>query len=139
MIMCTEIKFTQHALDRIKQRDITINKAQITINYIKQLPYYTDNGCIKYLDWSNQVIYYIRNNNKTFTLETIIKTNPIQMLRNLCDAYRMLCVNKHHPNNKCIYCNLWKFNNICRDNLFGACKRHTECRYFHTNLKCVGE
>jgi hypothetical protein len=129
-----ELKFKQHSLDRMKERGINLKKEDITANYLRSMPYYTDKGCIKYLDWNNQVVYYVRLYDGSYNVETIIKTNPIQMIRNLCDAYRMLCENKYHTQNKCIHCNNWKFERICRDNLFGTCKRGDDCKYIHKKL-----
>ena len=130
----TGIKFKTHSLQRMKERDIDLNKNNISVDYVKKLPYYTDKGCIKYLDWENQVVYYVRKYNDTFNVETIIKTNPIQMLRNLCDAYRMLCENKYHTKNECVHCKEWNFRSICRDNLFGTCTRGSKCMYIHKSL-----
>ena len=44
------------------------------------------------------------------------------MLRNLCDAHRMLCQTKYHPKNKCKYCEKWNFNKICRDRILELVK-----------------
>ena len=62
------IQFTAHSKERMQQREIDLNKDDITIEYLKKLPYYTDNGCTKYLDWKNQVVYYVRKHNKVFNL-----------------------------------------------------------------------
>ena len=104
------------------------------INKIIKMPHYIDNGCYKFLDHKRQVIFYVRNSHNKITVETIIKTNPIQMLRNMCDAHRMLCEQKYHKKNKCRYCKLWTFNNICRDNLFGTCKRGKDCKFNHIKM-----
>ena len=85
------LSFTQHFKERLRERKIDIDLNDINIKRILGLPHYIDNGCYKYLDNKHQVIYYIRKNHNGFKLETIIKTNKIQMLRNLCDAHRMLC------------------------------------------------
>jgi len=128
------VSFTQHFKERLRERKIDIDLNDININRILGLPHYIDNGCYKYLDNRNQVIYYVRRNNKGFKLETIIKTNKIQMLRNLCDAHRMLCETKYHPFNKCRYCEKWNFNNICRDHIFGTCQRGSNCKFNHIDL-----
>ena len=86
------------------------------------------------MDWKHQVVFYVRKNKDQYKVETIIKTNRIQMLRNMCDAHRMLCENKYHPNNKCIHCDSWKFEKICRDHLFGTCKRGENCKFIHKNF-----
>lgn len=93
------VLFTSQCKERIKERNIDLDLSKFNIKRILFLPYYIDNGCYKYLDNKNQVIYYIRKKNNKYELETIIKTNPIQMLRNLCDAHRMLCESKYHPKN----------------------------------------
>ena len=56
------------------------------------------------------------------------------MLRNLCDAHRMLCETKYHPQNICKYCDKWNFNKICRDHIFGTCKRGCKCKFNHIDL-----
>ena len=128
------VSFTKHFKERMKERNITLDLSEFNINRIVNLPYYVDNGCYKYLDNKNQVIYYIRNDKYGFKLETIIKTNPIQMLRNLCDAHRMLCERKYHNLNKCKYCEIWNFNKICRDHIFGTCKKGEKCKFNHIDL-----
>lgn len=129
------LTITAHAIERMRQREIDINKEEITMEYIKKLPFYTDNGCYKYLDTKKQVVYYIRKKkDEVYLLETIIKTNKIQMLRNVCDAYKMRCVHLYHPENKCVHCKEWDFNRICRDNLFGTCKRGDSCKYIHKTI-----
>ena len=130
----SELHFMPHSLDRMKERGIKLNRENITVEYINTLPYYTDKGCYKYLDWKHQVVFYVRKNKHQYKVETIIKTNRIQMLRNMCDAHRMLCENKYHPNNKCIHCDSWKFEKICRDHLFGTCKRGENCKFIHKNF-----
>lgn len=129
-----DVSFTQHFKERMKERKIDINLKDIDIKRILSLPHYIDNGCYKFLDNKYQVIYYIRKNNTCFKLETIIKTNKIQMLRNLCDAYRMLCETKFHPKGICKYCDKWKFKKICRDHIFGTCKRGCNCKFNHIDL-----
>lgn len=128
------VAFTQHFRERMKQRKIDIDIQDIDINRIKKLPHYIDNGCYKYLDNKNQVIYYVRKYKNVYKLETIIKTNPIQMLRNLCDAHRMLCERVCHPQNCCKFCDKWCFNKICRDHMFGTCQRGNSCKFNHVEL-----
>lgn len=137
--MCTHqsscsLLFTQHFKERMKERNINLDLSKICINEIKKMPYYIDNGCYKFLDNKNQVIYYIRKCNEGYKLETIIKTNRIQMLRNFCDAYRMLCETKYHKQGMCKYCDKWKFEKICRDHIFGTCKRANNCKFNHVEL-----
>jgi len=129
-----EIMVSDHSRERIKERGIKIDTSLLTESYIKSLPYYTDRGCYKYLDAKKQLVYYIRKCKHTLQLETIIKTNPIQMLRNLCDAYVMRCRTHYHKQNQCIYCEKWDFKMICRDNIFGTCKRNNNCKYNHVNV-----
>ena len=131
---CIPIQFSAHSKERMLEREISINKEDVTVEYLKKLPYYTDKGCNKYLDWKNQVVYYVRKHKEVYKVETIIKTNKIQMLRNYCDAYRMLCVHKYHVKNECKYCNEWNFNRFCRDHLFGTCTRGENCKFIHKNF-----
>jgi hypothetical protein len=128
------VVFTEHFKERLKQREINLDLSTVNINEIIKMPYYKDTGCYKFLDHKRQVIFYIRHSNNTFKIETIIKTNPIQMLKNMCDAHRMLCEQKYHKKNKCKYCKLWNFNNICRDNLFGECTRYDNCKFNHIKM-----
>ena len=128
------VSFTPHFKERIKERNIDLDLSKFNIKRILSLPYYIDNGCYKYLDNKNQVIYYIRKKNNKYELEIIIKTNPIQMLRNLCDAHRMLCERKYHNLNICKYCDSWDFNKICRDHIFGSCNKGTKCKFNHIDL-----
>ena len=125
---------TQHFKERMKERNINLDLSKLNINVIKKMPYYIDNGCYKYLDNKNQVIYYVRFGDNCYKLETIIKTNRIQMLRNLCDAHRMLCERIYHKNNICKYCEKWSFNKICRDHIFGTCVRGEKCKFNHVEL-----
>jgi hypothetical protein len=131
---CIPIQFSAHSKERMLEREISIKKEDVTLEYLKKLPYYTDKGCNKYLDWKNQVVYYVRKHKEVYKVETIIKTNKIQMLRNYCDAYRMLCVHKYHVKNECKYCNDWNFNRFCRDHLFGTCKRGENCKFIHKDF-----
>ena len=128
-----EILVSDHSRERIAERGIKIDMSLLTESYIKSLPYYTDRGCYKFLDAKNQVVYYIRNFKNKLQLETIVKTNPIQMLRNLCDAFVMRCRTHYHNKNQCVYCNKWDFKRICRDHIFGTCKRKN-CKYNHVNV-----
>jgi hypothetical protein len=130
----SNVLFTKHFRERIKERGIVLDLSEININRILSLPHYIDNGCYKYLDNKNQLVYYIRKNKTSLKLETIIKTNKIQMLRNLCDAHRMLCETKYHHHNVCKYCDKWNFNKICRDHIFGTCKRGFKCKFNHIDL-----
>ena len=125
---------TQHFKERLKERGIDLEFSKLNIEIIRKMPHYIDNGCYKYLDHKNQVIYYVRKVRNCYKLETIIKTNPIQMLRNLCDAHRMLCESIYHPNNTCKYCKKWTFNNICRDHIFETCIRGEKCKFNHVDL-----
>ena len=128
------LTITAHAKERMREREINIKREDINMEYINKLPYHTDNGCYKYLDTKKQVVYYIRRKGDNYILETMIKTNKIQMLRNVCHAYRMRCIHVYHPHNKCVHCRDWDFNKICRDNLFGTCKRGESCKYIHKSL-----
>ena len=135
--MCSHhsnIIITQHFRERLKERDINLNLSDLDINKIIKMPYYIDNGCYKFLDNKNQVIYYVRNYDYGIKLETIIKTNRIQMLRNFCDAHRMLCETKYHKKGKCKYCKKWNFEKICRDHIFGTRKRGNNCKFNHVEL-----
>ena len=101
--------YTSHALDRGSERCIFIEK-KLTIDEVKLMPIYTsNNGCIKYLDIKNNIVYYVRGNN----IVTMIKTNPIQML-------------KYY-----VFGRGDNFNNYCRDNVFGNCKYGYKCKYIH--------
>tara|TARA_B110001469_G_scaffold122093_1_gene132305 strand:- start:6766 stop:7092 length:327 start_codon:yes stop_codon:yes gene_type:complete len=108
-------------MDRKVERDISLDPATVSIDYIATLPYYTNNGCYHYCDTENNVTYYVRdipndNGELVKTVVTIIKRNPIQMARRICEI------------------NGWKFESICRDNLFDNCRRGDRCKYVHKHL-----
>ena len=106
--MTQPMRYTPHASERCKQRNI--NKKAINVEDIKTLPIYTrENGCVKYLDIHNLLVYYVRQDK----IVTMIATNPIQMLR-----YYAISKNIN-------------FNRLCRDNAFHNCTRGKECRYIH--------
>ena len=112
--MCNgnSIKYSGHALERSYQRNIMLDR-KLTYDDIKSFPIYTtDNGCTKYLDMNNQIVYYVRNKK----IVTMIKGNPIQMLRYYAFGKNL------------------DFNMLCRDHLFGNCKRGTKCKYQHMSL-----
>ena len=104
--------WSSHAMERKDQREIDIDPEKVKINYVLSLPYYTNNGCYHYCDTKNGITYYVRGNE----IVTIIKRNPIAMARRICEIKG------------------WEFNNLCRDHLFGNCKRGEHCRYVHKSL-----
>jgi hypothetical protein len=109
------MKFTTHATERCKER--SIGKKQLNMNYIKTLPIYTsENGCIKYLDLKNTLVYYVRGN-KIVTMiaprDPRGNPDPIKMLRYYAFGQGI------------------EFNKFCRDNLFDKCKRGSKCKYIH--------
>ena len=105
------MKYTSHAKERCKQRDIT--KQTIDIEDIKKMPIYTtENGCTKYLDVNNLLVYYVRGSK----IVTMIATNPIQMVRYYSFSQKII------------------FNTICRDNIFNNCNRGDGCKYRHLQL-----
>lgn len=115
------LKWNPHAIERKSERDIALDPATVSIEYISTLPYYTNNNCYHYCDTINNVTYYVRdilneNGCMVKTVVTIIKRNPIQMARRICEI------------------NGWKFESICRDNLFGNCMRGSGCRYIHKDI-----
>ena len=115
------LKWNHHAMERKEERDIALDPATVSIDYISTLPYYTNNECYHYCDTKQNVTYYVRdvpneNGEMVKTVVTIIKRNPIQMARRICEI------------------NGWKFETICRDDLFGNCRRGTGCRYTHKHL-----
>ena len=105
-------KFSCHARERSKERDIDLNNC-LTIEEIKRFPIYMkDKGCVKHLDMKNGVIYYLRGNN----IVTVVKShNPIQMLKNYAFGANL------------------DFNTLCRDHVFNNCCRKN-CKYVHINL-----
>ena len=104
--------WSNHAMERKDQREIDIDPEKVQIDYVLSLPYYTNNGCYHYCDTKNGITYYVRGNE----IVTIIKRNPIAMARRICEIKG------------------WEFNNLCRDHLFGNCKRGEHCRYVHKTL-----
>ena len=103
------VLLTQHACHRCNERMINI-KDGLTIEEVKKMPIYTsNNGCIKYLDVNNNIVYYVRGNN----IVTMIKTNPIQML-------------KYY-----VFGTGGNFNDYCRDHVFGNCRYGEHCKYKH--------
>ena len=105
------MRYTEHAKERCKQRDI--NKKPIDIDEIKKMPIYTtENGCTKYLDVKNLLVYYVRGSK----IVTMIATNPIQMLRYYAFSHKI------------------NFNTLCRDNVFNNCKRGDSCKYRHVQI-----
>ena len=70
-------KWTKHALERRRERDITIDPSHVNINHVIKLPYTIENGCYKYCDSKNGITYYIRDNE----IVTVIKINPISSRR----------------------------------------------------------
>ena len=106
--MCNKAKWTPHAKERCKERNIT--KSKIDIIVVKSFPIYTtENGCTKYLDLENNILYFVRHN----TIVTVVATNPIQMLRYYAHGADI------------------KFNTLCRDNAFNNCSRGSKCKYIH--------
>ena len=115
------LKWNTHAMERKQEREIALDPATVSIDYISTLPYYTNNECYHYCDTKQNVTYYVRDipnekGNMVKTVVTIIKRNPIQMARRICEI------------------NGWKFESICRDNLFGNCMRGSGCRYIHKDI-----
>ena len=111
----TKVEWSQHALDRRKERKINIEPGNIKIEEVLKLPYYINNECYHYCDSKEGVTYYIRYCNSVPIVVTIIKRNPISMARKICDIKG------------------WDFDCICRDHLFGNCNRH-KCRFEHKTL-----
>ena len=105
------MRYTEHAKDGCKERGI--NKKPIDIDEIKKMPIYTtENGCTKYLDVKNLLVYYVRGSK----IVTMIATNPIQMLRYYAFSHKI------------------NFNTLCRDNVFNNCKRGDSCKYRHVQI-----
>ena len=112
--------YHNHALDRIKEREIKLNK-QLTLKELLVLPTApSENGCIKYLYMrpnkdEEYVVYYVRQILGFYLVTTIIKNeidNPIPMLRYYAEGKKL------------------EFDTLCRDHIFGTCKRH-HCKYIH--------
>ena len=111
----SKMVYTTHAKERTGEREIKLRDG-LTLEEILKMPVYTsDNGCIKYLDIEYNIVYYVRGTN----IVTLIKTDPIQMLR---------------------YYAFGKGENVnkyCRDNVFNNCKRGSKCKYEHPyKVKC---
>ena len=111
----SKMVYTTHAKERTGEREIKLRDG-LTLEDILKMPVYTsDNGCIKYLDIEYNIVYYVRGTN----IVTLIKTDPIQMLR---------------------YYAFGKGENVnkyCRDNVFNNCKRGSKCKYEHPyKVKC---
>lgn len=105
------MKYTAHAKERCKQR--AIEKKPIDIEDIKKMPIYTtENGCTKYLDINNLLVYYVRGSR----IVTMIATNPIQMLRYYAFSQKI------------------NFNKLCRDNVYNNCKRGANCKFTHLQI-----
>jgi len=99
-------------MERKQQRDIHLNPEDVSIEYVKSLPFYTNNGCFHYCDSKEGITYYVRGDE----VVTVIKRNPIAMARRICEIKG------------------WNFNRLCRDNLFGNCNRGNKCKYEHMSL-----
>ena len=105
------IRYSGHALERSFERQIKLDP-KLTYDNIKSLPVYTtDNGCIKYLDMKNNIVYYVRNKK----IVTMIRGNPIQMLRYYAFGKNL------------------DFNRLCRDHVFNNCKRKN-CKFTHIDI-----
>ena len=125
MVQERSVILTNHALDRKSERNIDIslidgryyiNNKEIKIEKINKLPYVKDNGCFKYYDFNNCVSWYVRDNK----IMTIVKYEKIAIFRRIItDVYNL------------------KFNDFCRDHIFGTCKRGANCRYKHINMNKI--
>ena len=111
--MTIGVRYTGHAKERCKQRNI--DKEKRSINDILKFPIYTtDDGCTKYLDIENNYVYYIRKESEDqYKIVTAIKINPIQMLRYYAFGKNL------------------DFKCLCRDHAFNNCKRGAKCKYIH--------
>lgn len=109
---CNNFKWSTHAMERKKEREIDLDPKNVSIDYVLSLPYYTNNGCFHYCDSKEGITYYVRGNE----IVTIIKRNPIAMARRICEIKG------------------WNFNNLCRDHLFGNCRRGDRCKFVHKTL-----
>jgi len=146
-------KQSPHAIDRRKERGISRESIR-SIEDIKKLPIYgTDNGCTKYLDmeaWKIKVnssllveakddyprlkdmygiVYYVRGNR----IVTMVKQNPIGMLRYYVIGIQSGLIKKECGNLCKTKCKCLNFNNYCRDHSFKNCKRGKKCKYIHVN------
>ena len=115
-----QLHWSEHALERLNERNIDKRVTKVTSDYIMALNHYTTNGCYYYCDTKNDVTYLVRDLKDTGdkikkTVMTVYSRNPIQMARRICEIKG------------------WKFNNICRDHLFGNCNR-SRCKYEHRDL-----
>ena len=117
---CTpcSVDWTNHALKRKEERNIELDPQKVSLNHVLSLPYYTNAGCYHYCDSEAGVTYYVRYDKDTNAPEivTIIKRNPIAMARRICEIKG------------------WEFNSICRDHLFGNCRRGNKCKYVHKSI-----
>jgi hypothetical protein len=117
-----DMRWTTHGVDRRKERGI--EKKPINIDDIKKMPIYTtENGCTKYLDIINLLVYYVRGNNIVTAIKCVHqkgedkgKPNPIQMLRYYAFSKKI------------------NFNTLCRDHVFNNCKRGDSCKYRHLEI-----
>ena len=109
---CGKFSWSKHAMERKQERDITLDPSNISIDHVLSLPYYTNNGCYHYCDSKEGITYYVRGKE----IVTVIKRNPIAMARRICEIKG------------------WEFNSLCRDHLFGNCKRGKRCKYVHKTL-----
>tara|TARA_B110000285_G_C14920394_1_gene512304 strand:- start:158 stop:484 length:327 start_codon:yes stop_codon:yes gene_type:complete len=101
---------TSHTRERCKQRNIAKKDIITDLEKIKILPIYThENGCTKYLDLDNLLVYYVRSGK----IVTMIPTNPIQMLRYYAKGKNL------------------DFKTLCRDAAFNNCKRGIQCKFIH--------
>ena len=114
--------YHKHALERIKERNIKLNK-KLTVKELLNLPTApSENGCIKYLYMrprkeknEEYVVYYVRQILGFYVITTLIKneiTNPIPMLRYYAEGKKL------------------DFEKLCRDHMFNTCKRKY-CKYIH--------
>ena len=109
---CGRFHWSNHAIERKQERNIRLNPSEVSIDYVTSLPSYTNNGCFHYCDSKEGITYYVRGNE----VVTVIKRNPIAMARRICEIKG------------------WNFNILCRDHLFGNCKRGANCKYQHMSL-----
>ena len=71
------LKYTPHALERSRERNIEIDWS-LTLDKIIRFPIYSiDKGCTKYLDTNNNILYYLRGH----YIVTMVSTTPLQTLR----------------------------------------------------------
>jgi hypothetical protein len=112
------LSWSEHAIERKTERKINLDVSNISMEYVLSLPHYTNNGCFHYCDSKVGVTYYVRYDRETNEPEivTIIKRNPIAMARRICEIKG------------------WEFNNLCRDHLFGNCRRGSSCKYEHKTI-----